>query len=65
MKRRGKMLSRAVFWTLGALLGFFTRKWLGGHPNPETFVSFWSGMMLASVFVHFDPPEIDRWEQSA
>jgi zinc transporter ZupT len=64
-KRRGKMLMRAILWTLGAVLGFYFRKLTGGQPHVEGFVMFWVGMMLAAIMVHLDPPEIQLWEPSA
>jgi hypothetical protein len=64
MKRRGKMLSRVVLWTVGVLLGALIKKWTGGIPDAAFYFGFWSGMMLAATFIHFDPPEVERWEQS-
>lgn len=54
---KAKMLGRALFWTAGAALGMLFNYWRGSSSWSGTGLGFWAGMMLAAVFIHFDPPE--------
>jgi hypothetical protein len=63
VKRRSKMLTRVIFWTLGVIFGFAINYLRGGPTDPVFYIAFWGGMMLAAAFVHFDPPAVERWER--
>jgi hypothetical protein len=56
--RRAKMFSRAVCWSLGVALGYAINWLRGAHHDNGLYIVLWTGMMLAALFVHLDPPTV-------